>query len=115
MTAFVYLFNRFFYRIADFFRHWYFGSFRLYSHFIISLLEKLDRRLAFKITLRHLFQPLYQDRTMIGYILGFFFRAGRLIVGGIIYIFVLLLAIFFYLIWLAIPIYIMYRIFKSNL
>jgi len=110
MTLIPYFISRFFYRLAEFFRHWYFGSFKIYSHFIISLLEKFDRGLAFKITLKYIFQPLYQDRTTIGYILGFFFRSGRLIVGGIVYAVIIIIALFFYLIWLMVPIYIIYRI-----
>jgi len=110
MSIFIYLFDRFFYRLLEFFRHWYFNSFRIYTHFIISLFEKLDRRLALKITLKHLFNPLYQDRTLIGYILGFFFRTIRLISGGFIYLILLALAIFFYLVWLAIPPYIIFKI-----
>jgi hypothetical protein len=110
MTIFPYLISRFFYRLAEFFRHWYISSFRIFSHYVISILEKLDRRFALKITLKHLFQPLYQDRTLIGYILGFFFRSGRLILGGIVYLGVLAIAVFCYFIWLAIPLYIILRV-----
>ena len=103
---FSHLLHKFFYRIAEFFRHWYGHSFRIYSHFVISILERLDRRLAFKITLLHIFHPLYQDQTAIGYILGFIFRSGRLIIGAIVYIFVIIIAVALYLIWLLIPVYI---------
>ena len=42
--AFVpYLFKSFFFRLVEFFRHWYLNSFRIYTHFVISLLEKLDK------------------------------------------------------------------------
>jgi len=113
MTAVIYLFNRFFYRIFEFLEHWYRGSFRVYSHFFISLLEKLDRTFAFKITLRNIFQPLYSDRSFIGYILGFFFRSGRLFISGILYLIIIVLAIFIYLAWLLVPIYIIYKILFS--
>jgi len=110
MTLIPYLFIRLLYRLIESLRHWYLDSFKIYSHFIISLLEKFDRKFAFKITLRNLFQPLYQDRSLIGYALGFSFRTGRLIIGGIIYIIMLSAAIFFYLAWLAVPIYIIFKI-----
>jgi len=113
MTAVIYLFNRFFYRIFEFLEHWYIGSFKVYSHFFISFLEKLDRTFAFKITLRNLFQPLYSDRSFIGYILGFFFRSGRLFISGILYLIIIVLAIFIYLAWLLVPIYIIYKILFS--
>jgi len=111
MTATTYLFTRFFYRIFEFLEHWYLGSFKIASHFFISFLEKLDRTFALKITLRNLFQPLYSDRSFIGYILGFFFRSWRIIIGGIIYFFISIFAIALYLIWLLILPYIIYKIF----
>jgi len=106
-----YLINRFIFRIKDFFRHWYIKSFFIYIHFIISQLEKMDRFLAFKITLRHLFQPLYQDRSIIGYILGFIFRISRLFISAIIYFVIFAVAVMTYIIWIAIPIFLIYRLF----
>lgn len=113
MNLVTYLINRFFYRLIEFLRHWYFNSFKIYSHFIISLLEKFDRKLAFKVTVKHLFHPLYQDQTLIGYTLGFFFRTARLMSGGIIYIIIIAVAIFIYLAWLAVLPFIIYKILYS--
>ncbi len=110
VSVFTYLFNRFVYRIKEFFRHWYIKSFFIYSQFVVSQLEKLDRFLAFKITLRYLFKPLYQDYSFLGYILGFIFRVCRLVFGGIIYAVVFALAVALYIIWLATPIYVVYKI-----
>jgi len=113
MTFIPYLFTRFIYRLVEFFEHWYFNSFKIYSHFFISFLEKLDRVFAFKITLRNIFQPLYSDRSFLGYILGFFFRSWRIIIGGIIYLIIILLALSIYIFWLLIPPYIIYKILLS--
>lgn len=113
MPIFIYLFNRLSHRFLEFFQHWYLNSFRVYGHFVISVLEKLDRRFALKITLRHLFIPLYQDRSLIGYVLGFFFRFGRLILGSFVYLILLAIAAFFYFVWLAIPVFIIFKIISS--
>lgn len=113
MTFVIYFINHFFCLFTEFLRHWYFDSFKIYSHFIISLLEKFDRKLAFKITLKHLFQPLFQDQTLIGYTLGFFFRIGRLISGGFLYLLIIFLAVVIYLIWLAVLPFIIYKILFS--
>ncbi|MBI2515058.1 hypothetical protein HYV91_02660 [Candidatus Wolfebacteria bacterium] len=110
MALILYLGNRFFYRLAEFFRHWYKNSFRIYGHFVISTLEKLDQSLAWRITLKHLFEPLYQDRSFIGYILGFIFRVGRLIIGGAIHLFLITIALLLYLSWLVIPVFIISKI-----
>lgn len=101
--AFVYLIQQFFYRFFDFFHHWYVDGSRTIGHRFISALESADRSFAVKITLLHFFEPLYKDYSVIGRILGFFFRTGRIIVGTIAY---LVIALFFavaYIIWLAIP------------
>lgn len=113
MTAISYLFSRFFYRIYEFLEHWYLGSFKISSHFFISLLESLDRTFAFKITLKNIFEPLYGDRSFLGYILGFFFRSSRIIIGGIIYLIIIILAVAIYLAWLIIPIFIVLQILQN--
>ncbi len=107
---FLYLFNRFIFRLREFLRHWYINSFFVYSQFIISFLEKIDRFFAFKITWRYLFQPLYQDRNVLGYILGFIFRLQRLLAGGAVYLIIIGTAAGLYLVWLAFPVFVIYRI-----
>ncbi|MEK7193806.1 MAG: hypothetical protein AAB651_00380 [Patescibacteria group bacterium] len=106
----LYLINRALFRLKEFFRHWYINSFYIYGHFILTQLEKIDRVLAFKITLRYIFQPLYGDRTILGYILGFIFRSGRIIVGGIIYAILIALAVVVFILWLTAPVFIVYKI-----
>ena len=100
----VYLFKRLVFRVFEFLRHWYVRSARIYSDFILTRFERLDRRFAWKVTLKNLFQPLYKDYTIIGYVIGFLFRSVRLIIAGVVYIIFFLLAIFIYIVWLMIPI-----------
>lgn len=113
MTAFIYIVNRIFYRFVDFWRHWYVGSFKIAGHILLSLLEKIDKRIALKITLKNFFQPLYQDRSFIGYCLGFIFRTIRLFFGGVSYLFIIILGLSIYLFWLAIPLLIIFEIIKD--
>jgi hypothetical protein len=100
----VYLVARFFYRILDFFHHWYVDGSRVIAHKFISTLEDADRSLALKITLRYFFQPLYKDYTIIGRILGFVFRSIRIVIGAVVYLLVAMLFALFYLAWVAAPI-----------
>ena len=37
------------------------------------------------MTLQNLFQPLYKDYSMIGYVLGFLFRIARLAIATVVY------------------------------
>ena len=106
--ALSYLFGRFFYRIWLFLSDWYIGSFRLIWRKTIDLLESLDRTLAVWITFKNLFQPLYQDRTFTGRILGFLFRSLRVLIALALYAAVLAVGIIIYGIIFVIPIYILY-------
>jgi len=109
----LYLANRLFYRFVEFLRHWYVNAFFIISRHVINFLERLDRTFAFKITLRHFFQPLYQDYTLLGYILGFFFRFWRIVIAATLYGLIILIGFFVYILWAAIPLYIVYRGFRS--
>lgn len=112
-NALTYLFQKFACNIIEFLRHWYVRSARLYWYFIINKLERIDYRLAWKITLKNLFKPLYKDYSFLGRVLGFIFRLGRLFLGAIIYSIIFAIAICFYLFWLLIPIALIYQIFAG--
>ena len=109
-SALVYFGNRFIYRIVEFFRHWHTDGIFVFFRWLIDFLERLDRHFAARITLRHLFQPLYQNYTFIGYVLGFIFRSVRVGLAGFVYLLVILAWLGLYLAWAAIPIYILYKI-----
>jgi hypothetical protein len=106
----IYLFDRFLYRISHFIRHWYVDIFFIYSHFVISRLERIDQTIALKVTWRNLFQPLYQERNIIGYALGFIFRSLRLILGGVLYGAIIAVSSAVFLAWACIPPYILLKI-----
>lgn len=106
-----YLAERALYRIVEFLRHWYVKSLRIYSNFILNRLEGLDRFFAWRITFRHLLQPLYKDYSFFGYVLGFVFRFLRLLAASLVYALVFAFAVVCYIVWLLVPPYIVYRIF----
>ena len=101
--AVVYLIQRFFYRIFDFFHHWYEDAVRVFNHLVINFYERLDRVFALRITVKYFFEPLYKDYTIVGRILGVVFRSGRIFVGLIVYGFFGIVFMGFYLLWLALP------------
>ncbi len=109
----IYLGKRFCYRVFEFFYHWYGRSPRIYSNHVFNMLQKMDYRIAWRITLKHLFEPLYKDYTIIGHILGFIFRGARLFMGSIVYLITFAIVIAVYLTWLSIPPYIIFRIINS--
>lgn len=101
--AAIYLANRFFYRLTDFFHHWYVDASRVIAHAFISTLESLDRTFAVKITLQHFFQPLYGDYSVIGRIFGIFFRTIRSTIGLAVYLFCAISFAVGYLAWISVP------------
>lgn len=105
----IYLLTRFVYRLQEFLEHWYVGGFKVISHKAVAFLEELDRTFALQITLRYIFEPLYQDRTVLGYILGFIFRSGRIILAFIIYLIVITFFAAAFLAWALFLPYIIYR------
>lgn len=109
--ALPYLVVRFFYRITEFVRHWYVVGTYAYFDFVLGTLRRMDQTLAWRITLTYLFRPLYGDYSFIGRTIGFIFRIFRLIFGGIIYLVAFALAALVYVLWVAFPPYLLYRIF----
>ncbi len=99
-----YLVARFFYRIADFFHHWYVDGSRYLGHRFWLILQSIDRTFAIRITLIHFFEPLYRDYSIIGRILGVIFRTGRIIIAGVVYFFLTLLFLIIYAAWVLLPI-----------
>ncbi len=111
MTFAGYLAQRFFYRIAYFLRDWYVVGGKKYADFFLSTLERLDRTLAWKINILHLFTPLYKDYSFTGYLLGLPLRVIRFVATSVLYIVIFAIAIIGYAAWVAVIPYIVYRIF----
>jgi hypothetical protein len=93
---------QFFFRIWQFFKRWYWNGFFVFWKSLITILSSLDYTFAVKITLRYWAKPLYQDRTIVGYILGFIFRTGRILIGSVIYLLIFIIWLVSLLIWFSI-------------
>ncbi len=106
--AFLYLIARFWARLSGFLIDWYLGGFKVFIHAALNAFEKLDQVFALKVTLRYMFRPLYQDRSVIGYALGFFFRAIRALTGALVYAALWLVFTAAYIAWAATPLGLIY-------
>lgn len=111
MYAITYLGERFWYRVFEFLRNWYVKSAKTYANYIVNKLEEIDRHIAWKITLRHLFDPLFGDYTFIGRVISFPIRLIRLIMGGIFYVIFICVAASIFVVWSLIPIYLIWGMF----
>ena len=76
----------------------------------LGILMLLERTLAVKISIHFLFAPLYQERNVIGYILGFVFRLCRIVLGGILYVLIIIAASILYIIWALIPAFLVLKV-----
>jgi len=99
----IYLLQRFLYRIFMFFYNWYVSSFGRFADFFLGVFQSLDVTFALKVNIQHWFDPLYQQRNIVGYFLGFIFRTIRIFSGTIIYLLIFLFSVALYLAWAAIP------------
>ena len=104
----IYLAHRLLYSIWSFVYNWYVGSLYVIGHGVSSSAAAVQRSFAVTITLKNLFQPLYQDATILGHILGFIFRFLRLIMGGLVLLAVYAFGLVVYLLWAVVPIGIIY-------
>lgn len=99
-AALTYVVRQAAYRIAEFLRHWYVKSARVYFNFALNRLARLDYFFAWRITARHLFEPLYRDYSLVGYVLGFLFRSMRLIFASAVYLVLFAVMLGGYAAWL---------------
>ena len=106
-----YLGNRCLFRVGDFLRHWYVTSGKKYANACLNIFERLDRVFAWKINVLNIFTPLYKDYSFIGYVLGFFIRLLRFLVTSFVYAFMFLCAVALYVLWLLVPLFVVYSIF----
>ncbi|MEK7465531.1 MAG: hypothetical protein AAB631_02020 [Patescibacteria group bacterium] len=105
-----YLISHFLYHIGEFLRHWYVRGFKMYSGWVVDRLEEVDYYLAWRETARHFFEPLYKDYSILGRLLGIIFRTARLLVGTIVYSVLFAIIVCVYVIWLLIPLYLVFKI-----
>ncbi len=83
---------------------WYRDSLLWWKRFFKNLLIFLDNKLAVSLMLKMLFIPLFHDASLLGRVLSFIFRVVRVVVGGLIIVLTLVSMIFWFLVWLALPI-----------
>ena len=113
--SFFYLFRRLWYHIAIFFHRWYVDGSYFFARTWLSIFLSLEQTFALKITLAHFFEPLYQDYTLMGQIIGPIFRLGRVVVAGFFYTILCSVFLFLYILWISIPVMLLLQAFLAFL
>jgi len=107
--AFLYVFKTFCNSFLLFFVHWYWDGFSFVYGKTLALLRGLERHFALRASLYFLFKPLYQERNVIGYVLGFSYRLVRITLGGFLALLLCVLATAVYIFWALVPAYMLYK------
>jgi hypothetical protein len=108
-----YILERFVFRIYYFLYHWYVRGFRKAVNWTLDYLEKLDYKFALKINFRNIFQPLYQDYSFIGHVMGFVLRSLRILIAIVVYTVIIIISTALFLAWSLIPIVCIYQIISN--
>jgi VIT1/CCC1 family predicted Fe2+/Mn2+ transporter len=100
----VYLLARLASSVIGFWKHWYVDGLIYAWDKLRGTIYSLDRSFAVRITLKHFFEPLWGDYSIIGRIIGPFIRIARIAFGGVLYLLAACLWAILVLVWLFIPI-----------
>jgi len=90
--------------VITFIRYWYVLSANRFLLLFRNGSAALEGQIATRETLSHLTQPLFQDYTFQGRIVGFFFRLGRVFVGGMAQLLLAAGSLSLYVLWLLFPV-----------
>ncbi|MDP3244950.1 MAG: hypothetical protein Q8M83_04830 [bacterium] len=101
--------------LGDFFYFpvwWYsLGFLKMAKKAGLSLLER-ERDLGLDIWLRNIFTPMYGQYDWAGRVISFFMRLAQIVGRTIILLIWLAFLLFFLCVWLAVPVAVVYQIFK---
>lgn len=86
-----------------FIKRWYLDSWYRIFGAGRYLVRRLERSLAIRIHIRFFFVPLYQERNIYGYVLGFLFRSLKIVGGGALYVCIGALVLLVYVAWALLP------------
>lgn len=78
---------------------------------LMGVFTMVSEIFAIQIMIKHLFEPLYQDYTYSGRAIGFFIRSGRIVVGAMVELILILVLGFVWLVWILLPFIIVFKIF----
>lgn len=103
----VYIIYRALERILDFCHHWYVDGSKYFLNGFMNYLEERDKSFALRVTVKHFFEPLYKDYTVIGRILGVIFRSIRVALALGFYAISGIIFLAAYLAWVATPLFLL--------
>lgn len=93
------------------FINWYYRNLTVgLAGVFLDLFSTVSEMFAISIMAKHIFEPLYQDYTYAGRVIGFFIRSGRIVLGLIVELIFLVIMGLVMLVWILLPLIIMGKI-----
>ncbi|MBU0647727.1 hypothetical protein KJ855_00950 [Patescibacteria group bacterium] len=97
--------------MITFFKWYYQTQTMNFIGMLMGLFGLVSEMFAVQIMFKHITEPLYQDYTWQGRIIGFMVRSGRIILGVIVELIVILFLGVILLLWLFLPLIILGKVF----
>lgn len=76
-----------------------------------KIINDFQQTLGFMIWVKNLFVPMFGQRDFAGRIISFFLRLVQIILRGIIVLIFSILNLIFIIIWMLLPLFVLYQIF----
>lgn len=82
---------------------WYWTDSKSYWNGVMVFIKFMDRDLGVAANVYNWTSPLYGDYSYVGRVIGPILRTLRIFIGGLAYLGILIIAVFLFLLWLALP------------
>lgn len=88
------------------------GPLKIYQLWRVTA-ANFEAQLAVVATAKNITRPLFQDYSREGRLIGIFLRLGRILVGILIQVLLVIVFAAIIILWLLLPLYIVYQLFSN--
>lgn len=100
-------------QFKGFFIFWYYQGLLWFWHKAIEIIDNFEATFAVRLMFKHITEPIFQDYTRAGRILGILIRLLRIMVGLLFYLAIIILFSILATTWAILPIFAIWQIFKG--
>ncbi len=96
-----------------FFIFWYYQGLLWFWRKAIEIISNFEATFAVRLMFKHITEPIFQDYTRAGRLLGILIRLLRIVVGLLFYLAIIIIFSIMAIIWVLLPIFAVWQIFKG--
>ena len=89
---------------------WYSLGFWQICRFALAFLRRREQQIGFLVWLKNIFVPMYGQTDLVSRLVSFLVRSTQVVVRGVFLLIFVVIAIFFVMAWLGLPILAVYEI-----